>query len=103
MPRAPAKHHNPFWKPREPWANRPVQAKRHSSHWAVQRLRIFERDRYVCQLCQLVTLHPECDHRVPLAHGGDDTDDNLQTLCKDCHDAKSKRELTRARTRGDIP
>ena len=31
----------------------------------------------------------EIDHIVPLARGGTDTDDNVQSLCKSCHKART--------------
>jgi 5-methylcytosine-specific restriction protein A len=34
----------------------------------------------------------EVDHIVALDHGGDESDDNLQGLCKSCHTAKTRRE-----------
>jgi 5-methylcytosine-specific restriction protein A len=37
------------------------------------------------------------DHIIPLAEGGSDDDDNVQGLCRDCHDAKSKQESIRGR------
>ncbi|WP_312517297.1 HNH endonuclease signature motif containing protein [Massilia sp.] len=32
------------------------------------------------------------DHIIALADGGTDDDDNKETLCQPCHDAKSARE-----------
>lgn len=34
----------------------------------------------------------ECDHIVNKAQGGTDDMDNLQSLCKPCHDKKSQQE-----------
>lgn len=96
MPTAPPRHRPPGWTPRVAWDHKSInQVKRSSGPWARKRLRVFERDKYVCQECQRVTLCPECDHIVALANGGTDDDANLQTLCKPCHKAKSQREATR--------
>jgi 5-methylcytosine-specific restriction enzyme A len=35
----------------------------------------------------------EVDHIVPRAQGGTDDDNNLQSLCKSCHSAKTAREV----------
>ena len=62
------------------------------SQWARLRKQVFERDAHRCRQCgRAGKLH--CDHRVPLFSGGSETDpDNLQTLCKNCHVAKNRRE-----------
>lgn len=57
-----------------------------------RRFSIFKRDEYRCRLCgksagTSVTLH--VDHRVPLAKGGSNEDDNLWTLCDQCNLGKS--------------
>ena len=36
----------------------------------------------------------DIDHRTPLFGGGSDSDDNLQALCKKCHQKKSAFEQT---------
>jgi 5-methylcytosine-specific restriction protein A len=37
-------------------------------------------------------LATQVDHIVPLSQGGTDVSENLQSICDDCHDAKSARE-----------
>lgn len=32
------------------------------------------------------------DHKIPLAFGGEDTEENMQWLCVTCSDAKTKGE-----------
>lgn len=70
--------------------------------WKETRLRIFERDRFTCQRpgCGFMTGNTSrlmCDHREP--HRGDERlfwdEDNLQTLCKPCHDRHKQREERR--------
>lgn len=62
------------------------------------RKEVFMRDNYTCRHCgakkgdkksngKKVTL--EVDHIIPVAKGGNDTLDNLQTLCFDCNRNKS--------------
>ena len=36
-----------------------------------------------------------CDHIVNTANGGDDSESNLQWLCKQCHDTKTSKEAAR--------
>ncbi len=75
--------------------------------WQRKRERIFERDRYLCQIHLqqgiqvVVTLHGNlagiCDHIVPLAEGGTDHESNLQTICKACDKVKTQAESLRGR------
>jgi 5-methylcytosine-specific restriction protein A len=59
------------------------------------RQRIRERDCGLCQECKRqgrTTVGHPVDHIIPLWAGGSDADINKETLCIDCHDAKSARE-----------
>lgn len=77
--------------------------------WEKTRKRIFERDCGLCQQCKregrltAVGDRPYsawCDHIIPKAEGGTDDDDNLQTLCRACHQAKTDMEKNRGRGAG---
>ena len=71
-------------------------ARLHTRRWAAIRRAVFERDGWRCVECGKAG-RLECDHRVPLEQGGDPWDpDNLQTLCRDCHIAKTRREAAEA-------
>jgi 5-methylcytosine-specific restriction enzyme A len=66
----------------------------------VTRKRILSRDKGLCQVCLKVHKYRPAravDHIIPKFEGGDDDDDNLQAICKDCHDAKTAEESARAR------
>ena len=66
--------------------------------WAAVRRTVFERDGHRCRACGRAG-RLECDHVVPLDRGGDPwVPDNLQTLCRRCHIAKTARENRRERT-----
>ena len=52
-----------------------------------QRESIFARDGHACLKCSS-TEALTIDHVVPLSKGGDNSDDNLQTLCHRCNSAK---------------
>ncbi len=53
--------------------------------WRATRRRVFERDKGICQECGQAVTTFECDHIYPRASGGDDSLENLRTLCKPCH------------------
>ncbi len=74
--------------------------------WAGVRLLVFKRDDYICQGCGnmgrhlgrgadgkfmgIGTVKVEADHIVELADGGEAWEmSNIQTLCKECHKAKT--------------
>ena len=56
--------------------------------------RIKLRDAYQCQnkQCGIVLTDGQVDHKIALAFGGSDDDDNLQYLCKRCNQAKGLAE-----------
>ena len=63
--------------------------------WARARRETFIRDGYRCRSCGGPG-RLECDHVKPLDKGGDPYAlDNLQTLCRGCHIAKTRGELSR--------
>lgn len=103
MPTAPPVHRSPGWTPRKPFANSRTAAKRVTGRKLQDRnMRIKTRDLFTCQGCGLVTppRFLQVDHRKPLAEGGTERDDNLQSLCiigpdGGCHGAKSKKEARR--------
>lgn len=69
--------------------------------WQKQRERILERDGGLCQPCvrlARVTEATDVDHIVSKANGGTDDDVNLQSICVDCHKAKTARERQHGRT-----
>jgi hypothetical protein len=53
-----------------------------------KRFFVFKRDRYRCCICGRSGIELEVDHKVPIAQGGSDALDNLQTLCFDCNRGK---------------
>jgi 5-methylcytosine-specific restriction protein A len=81
--------------PNEPWesSDRATAAERGYGHaWRVLRARILKRDKYLCQPCLKagrVTPASAVDHIIPKAKGGTDADENLQSICRPCHDWKT--------------
>jgi 5-methylcytosine-specific restriction protein A len=85
-------------KPKSNWAKY-SKAGRHAagydSYWDKLRLTILARDRYLCQACLRLGIHKEArhvDHVVAKTFGGDNSPDNLQSLCIPCHKRKTQRE-----------
>ena len=56
-----------------------------------QRIRILNRDNHKCVKCGC-TYNLEIHHKKPVSQGGDNSDDNLETICTDCH-AKEHPEI----------
>jgi RNA-directed DNA polymerase len=58
-----------------------------NAHWQKQRRRALKRDNYRCKVCNRTwdetSIHVH--HLIPKHEGGQDTLDNLVTLCEDCH------------------
>lgn len=69
----------------------------------VDRIKVFERDRWTCQICgsrtpkrlcgSLSPRAPELDHRVPLAIGGSHSWENCQCACRQCNGHKGGRRV----------
>lgn len=56
------------------------------------RKRVAERDGFKCRVCGRLTLRGEVDHIIPLHLGGQESDNNRQWLCVECHAAKTATE-----------
>ena len=69
--------------------------------WMETRRRIALRDGYRCVRCGCVWVasRDQTDHIVSLEAGGSNDDSNLQSLCNDCHEAKTTQEASK-RARG---
>jgi hypothetical protein len=53
---------------------------------------VYRRDGYQCVLCGLDdVLRLTIDHRIPVDLGGDNSPENLRTLCKSCNSQKGAR------------
>lgn len=72
----------------------------YGSEWERLRKRILSRDKGLCQPC-LRQGKPRpaqaVDHIVPKSKGGTDDDDNLQAICKACHQVKTQAEAAHGR------
>lgn len=60
-----------------------------------RRLKMWSANPY-CVECKRLTVYPDgfqLDHIIPLYLAGEDTEDNCQVLCIECHDKKTQRDL----------
>ena len=76
----------------EPWGSTHKPTRLRGRRSQDRRKRIAERDGFCCQICGRVTAVGIADHIIPLAFGGEDTEDNMQWVCPACHLEKSIEE-----------
>jgi 5-methylcytosine-specific restriction protein A len=71
------------------WKTRPAKAPGERGSLSVRtRYQVFKRDLYRCRICAKTGVELEVDHIVPVARGGSDDMENLQTLCVPCNRGK---------------
>ena len=65
--------------------------------WEKLRLKVLERDAYICSFCgkALVGSDATADHVLAKANGGEDRLDNLVAACRKCNGTKQDRLLIR--------
>lgn len=86
----------------KPWVKSGPQIERIRGETLQNLRRQLFREQPLCQHCLLVgrtTLATQRDHIIPLEEGGQDTKENTQALCQECHDVKSKAERERGLAR----
>jgi len=92
---------------RSPYCSRRCQWKFHGHYfWDSARSYVLLRDRYTCQIChgRRRARELDVDHIVEIAAGGAALEySNLQTVCRDCHRAKTVSFLRGRRTLDPIP
>jgi 5-methylcytosine-specific restriction enzyme A len=80
---------------RTPYCSRRCRWRFHGHYfWDSARSFVMLRDRYTCQLCGVRrrARELEVDHRLEISRGGAALDyTNLQTVCRGCHRAKTRR------------
>lgn len=92
---------------RTPYCSRKCQWRFQGRYfWDAARTYVIHRDRFTCQACRtrFRVAELEVDHRLEIARGGPALEyENLQTICRRCHRAKTAaflRERARARRMG---
>lgn len=89
--------------PRDEWVKKAVATKRVTGRkLQAMRAELFSSNP-LCVECERqgrIALATQRDHITPLAEGGLDDDSNVQGLCLECHDVKSKVERIRGQRRG---
>ena len=78
------------------WTNGPSRTS--TTHWKQLRTKAKRQLDYRCQHCGAEE-HLELDHIVNVSRGGQDTLENLQWLCKRCHNVKTQLEAAERRGR----
>lgn len=94
MPDLPRVHRPAYVRPEKPFVRSRTERSRLSGRALQTRNeRIKVRDGYRCYVCNRVTDEGQVDHKVPLAQGGTEDDDNCGWICiTPCHRDKSRRE-----------
>lgn len=67
----------------------------YGSQWRKVRTIALRRDKHLCQVCLrhgVITPATQVDHIKNKASGGDDSLDNLQSICDSCHMEKTIKE-----------
>lgn len=74
------------------WKNKPRSPSSRAtgnSQWRRLRLKVLERDMWICRHCgERAT---QVDHLHPVAHGGNNTSSNLVASCAPCNQARKPR------------
>lgn len=84
------------------WHKTSRHARGYGAAWVKARDAALKRDGHLCQPCLMAgrpTPAKQVDHITPRAQGGTDDLDNLQSICRDCHNAKTGREAAEAQGR----
>lgn len=91
-------HKNHGWERHQ--AGQTRHQRGYGTNWGKIRIRILKRDHYLCQSCFRVGIVAPAsivDHITAKAHGGPDTDENLEAICRDCHAKKTATERIRCK------
>lgn len=81
------------------WKQSTGRGRTGTAAWKRRSRRIIRRDRGICYRCKRPGAD-DCDHIIPVAEGGSDSDDNLGAIHSwPCHAQKSAEEGARARWR----
>lgn len=86
------------------WRSSTTPARQRGARLQALRQQLFEREP-LCRACRAEGRIREAtirDHVVPLAEGGQDSEDNTQPLCQACSDAKTQAESRRGRNLSKI-
>jgi len=78
------------------WKHKESRHKRgYGTQWEKTRVHVLSRDMYQCQVClkaNRLTPATQVDHIIPKSKDGTDDHTNLQSICDDCHKAKTLEE-----------
>ena len=88
------------------WKGGNTTQRGYGHQWRKIRKRALDRDSHLCQSCikdNRYTPATDVDHIVNKAHGGTDELSNLQSLCRQCHKAKTSRKQSNPCDHRGIP
>mgnify|MGYP003875243817 CR=1 FL=1 len=74
----------------------------YGGRWRKLRALVMNRDQWLCQPCKRsgrAAPAAMVDHIVNKAEGGTDNADNLEAICRSCHQTKTQQEAARGRQR----
>jgi 5-methylcytosine-specific restriction protein A len=77
---------------RKPWSNTSRRNLERPADWFRTRARVLRRDKHRCRAAGCRRKAEHVDHVISIANGGTWDEENLQSLCKDHHDAKTAAE-----------
>lgn len=80
--------HN-FYK-QKPWnyidgRSKTLSPMRYGDDWERLRYLVYLRDHFTCQTCGIKNIKLDIHHKVPYLYSGDNSLDNLISLCRSCH------------------
>ena len=59
---------------------------RYPEDWGQRRKCVYQRDDYTCQRCGDTNVEVHAHHKTPISDGGSHELQNLETLCRPCHE-----------------
>ena len=64
---------------------------RYGDDWDAIRLVVYRRDKFTCQDCRIKGIRLDIHHKIPYLYSGDNSIENLITLCRKCHMKEEQR------------
>ena len=80
---------------RHGWSKTSSSSRGYGHQWRKARKAALERDKGMCKPCKSIGVWraaTEVDHIINKAQGGTDELDNLQSICRQCHQSKTSSE-----------
>lgn len=78
---------------------------RYGDDWDAIRYVVYSRDKFTCQDCGVNGLRLDVHHKIPYLYSGDNSIENLITLCRKCHmieEQRIRKEFKQNKTKIEI-